>query len=470
MNANVTLFLLCAIWLGLTWLYCRMRWACFDLFDLYVMMVAVYYGGHGLVIAPLQDLSSYDPGLIVVIYVLLGISLALLKISVSSLPAKIRSELRLCSIAETASETPVSALVALVSAICLLSLYGYQHYSVVINATSDQVLGIPYWFTSLKMIVYGGAAEGLFVATLVVAMRCSGRRRSILLLLLLATVGLQALYGRRGFLELLILGYLFSAAVSGWDPFAPRKVVRWALALAALFVFSNVYQNYRQELSIPDSSQGEASQTNSKVFTAAMTDWERTGANVRDRDGVWQYNYVVIDNLQRSGSLEGALLVQAVLNEIPAVFWPDKTYLDPDAQFNEAYGLAPNDYATNLFGLTMADFGYAGPIMFIVYMLTTFAVCGKMLSLTKASPTLFILTLGATLTSLLAIESGYDGLFGIVHMVAMVFIGFVVLIGWRIIWHPQPKSFPPTVYYRAREVGDGVDRLRRDGLTAERHS
>jgi hypothetical protein len=205
-------------------------------------------------------------------------------------------------------------------------------------------------------------------------------------------------------------------------------MVGWTLGGAiALGVLSNIYQAYRILVGSPAAIQlGELPQSG-KAFWEAAGDWDATLSDLRERAPDWQYDYLVLEIVEQQGSLDGRLMLQAFANLVPGAIWRDKRYINADAELAALYGLEPTDYTTNLFGITMADFGYLGLLAPALIMWAVIAVAGEMLAFAQRSPTLFLITVGLVLDSLLAIEGTYESLLALGRSFGLVFAVFVVI-------------------------------------------
>ena len=134
----------------------------------------------------------------------------------------------------------------------------------------------PYWFTSIKQIEYGGLLEGLFIGLWSLFLRSRGKRRFVPLLVLLPLLGLQGISGRRNLLDFMVLGALVAALETNVNPFKLAIMVpRWLLLFVALFVFSNVYQNFRREFREPQSFQAETGEADEVTVGSAAQDWTK---------------------------------------------------------------------------------------------------------------------------------------------------------------------------------------------------
>lgn len=436
MSTNVVIISLALVWLGLTWLYCHRRWqlARFDLVDLYILFVAFSYGGVPLLNAWLEDLSAYDEGTIVVVYILLAIGLVALRLSTHALPPRAREALDFNRIAVGAAEVSVSSLATIVGLMSVFSFYGFRRYGVISDAGATQVLGaLPYWFTSAKQVEYSGLAEGVFIALWPKVLVSHGRTRAVALTLLTMVLALQATWGRRSMFELLVFGLLLWALVRNRNPFAPRMVLRWAVGFGLLFLFSNVYQNYRGYVFNPAAVQLGLERKN-KALGQAATDWGITVSNIGARVTDWEYDYIALKAIQRWGAQQGMLLAQGIENEVPLFVWPTKRYLNPDEQFNDTYGYSSHfvgDYATNLFGLTVIDYGYFAVLAFPLLLVASFAFVGAMLNFTWRYPVLYVIMAGMAIRSLLQIEGTYGDVLTLLRWAVLIFSGYVLMVAWN---------------------------------------
>lgn len=429
MDANGALLITSLVSLGLTRLYCLWRWDEFDLADLYVLVIAVYFGLYTLLSALFQDLAGYDAISAVIVHILVAINICVTRLLVFTLPPRVRDTLTLRHIVAVTQGTPLSALVCLAAVSSLLSLHGFYRYGVLASASSEQILGgAPYWFTSAKQIEYAGVVPGLFLGLLLYLLGSRTIRRVVALIALLDVIALQVVWGRRAVFELLLLAVLMLSIVHGRNPFKLKQMVAWTLGGAiALGVLSNVYQAYRIVIGSPTAIQLGELPESGKPFWEAAGDWDATLSDLKERAPDWKYDYLVLEIVEQQGSLDGRLMMQAFANLVPGAIWRDKRYINADAELAALYGLEPTDYTTNLFGITLADFGYVGLLAPALIMWAMIAVAGEMLVFAQRSPTLFLITVGLVFDSLLAIEGTYESLFALGRSFGLVFAVFVVI-------------------------------------------
>jgi hypothetical protein len=433
---NLVLIVISLIWLAVSWLHYHRRWLAgdFDLVDLYILFVGAYYAGVPLVNACLQDQSIYDSGDVVLIYVLFASSLVALRLLTHALPQRVREALDLRRIAAGAGDVALSSLATIVVLMWVFSFYVFRRYGVVSDSDLRSVLSsLPYWITTAKQVEYGGLIEGVFIGLWANVLVTQGRKKGVALILSAMVVTLQAAWGRRSVFELLVLGLLLWALARKSNPFAPRMVLRWALGFGLLFLFSNVYQDYRNYLFDPTAMKLSLAAENNALGEAAM-DWKGTLSNIGSRGTDWEYDYMALETIQRWKPQQAMLLAQGIENEVPLFVWPSKRYLNPDEQFNAAYGYSSNfseDYATNLFGLTLIDFGYFALLAFPLLLVASFALVGAMLNFTWRYPVLYVIMAGMALNSLLQIEGTYDSVLTLLRWAFLIFGNYVLMVLWN---------------------------------------
>jgi hypothetical protein len=436
MTTNAVVILLSLLWLGVTGAVCHRRWqaARFDLADLYILMVGVFYGGVALVEASLADLGGYEPRTVVTVYILLATSLVGVRLLMSRLPERLKGALRLNRIAGLAAETSVWSLVAVAGLMGLLTLYGIRRYGVLSDSDVRLVPGgLPYLFTSAKQIEYSGLIQGLFVAAWTKSLIGRGMERCVALIVSVAMLFLAATWGRTVEFEVLLLGLVLWSLARRSNPFALRAAVRWMVVLGMMFVASNIYQTYREYWFDPIALRLGIDKSD-KRLAAAAGDWQTTVRNVAARGADWDYDYTVLRAIERQGPQEGLLLAHEIENHIPLFMWPTKQYVNPDLEFDELYGYNSNytsDYNTNLLGVTLIDFGYLAVAIFALLMAGAFAVGAAMLNLLKGYRGLYVIMAGLTLDSVLRIETSYAGVIGLMRWAILMLGCYGLAVLWR---------------------------------------
>src|SRR5215211_8239295 len=95
MSSSLSLTICSLLVLGLAFIFARFRWYRIDVVDVYVLMVAIFFGGYTLVDAQVKDLSSVDPVLSAWTLMIVVLTIGVTWIIVRFLPIGLQRALQL---------------------------------------------------------------------------------------------------------------------------------------------------------------------------------------------------------------------------------------------------------------------------------------------------------------------------------------------------------------------------------------
>lgn len=405
--------------LGLIGLSLWLRLRSLSLADVFLFSIAVYFGAYTLVDVYAVGVRGFDP--VIVAAVFSGIALSSLAIWAFARigSGDVINETSLARLAQDWKACPGTLIVAMLISIVVFRLYTAMvigSYSAESKAEFEVVeKRLPYWFTAIGILVpamlfTAGTASWAKYMTSV------GTNRLFWLTLTLIAAAFLFWQGRRAVFALLVVA-LWTMATTGRTSGRRWILILFVLAMAAPFLLaiSNLFQTYR-----------EAAFRGVPVVTAFRYEsglsvleraWgvERTLTNLQNRPAVWRFNYAVINSHQRGeGQLQwGRLLLSAVPNYIPAVFYPGaKTTFETEGELQKAMNLEYRDLAENIFVATYGEFGplgfFVAPLMIIAFVM----ICAMVLRRLD-DPFLRMLLMGMCLYYALNLETQYSGPIGI---------------------------------------------------------
>jgi hypothetical protein len=426
MTASEALF-----WSGIVvtlagWANCYARWEMLDLIDFFVLGVMLFFGVYSIVNSLLTDVSSYDPYTIIAAHLLVLVATAAVRTFGYMIPVRVRRALEFKSLLELARSVSGTSLMVLIVVSCAFSVFGLVKYGIVGAGVNDDLARseLPYWFTSLKQVEYAGTLAGLLVCTAVRVYYRRGTVRVWWTLAMLVVLVLLVVEGRRiACLSLLTLAVIYSKARQT-NPFRPGRLLLAApFGAVILLMYSNVFQTYRESFGVMALKGWFDNQAS---LTDAVASNDVTMANVSQREGTWTYPYLVVKVEGDNGPLKGALFTQAAKNLMPSAIQPHKEFKDPDELLEELYGLPQEDLATNIFGLTYADFGVAGIFVLVMVVCFTAAAIGFMINATGRFPIIGILVFGMGLQAMFMAEGEYENYLVLLRTLT-VLLGFLFL-------------------------------------------
>ena len=106
--------------------------------------------------------------------------------------------------------------------------------------------------------------------------------------------------------------------------FRLRYVTVGLLLVGVLFLFSNIYQTYRDDILF---KVGEINAKKLENPILAALNYHSTIHNLQIRAGTWEFNYLVFNQqINKSGiTTNGKLTWEAFKSSIPRFFWPEQT-------------------------------------------------------------------------------------------------------------------------------------------------
>lgn len=387
-------------------LFARARWARFSIVDLYVSMIAAFFIAYTFVDAALNALNDFSPGLSILALLLVVVITVLTWMSVQFLPANLLRTMEFRYLIKKWTIANNYALLALFGGLLVFKLYGFLQFGILtrISSIDLNILGIvlPYWFTSINVFLQPLLLT-IFIASLVKVLHYRRIKQLGWLFLLCLSALLFSLMGRRSFFFLIVLGNILFIIQRKYPLFSFKTISVVITSSIFMLIFSNVFQNYRSILNLSNLYQP----TILPSFFNTLSDTDSTVENLRIRQSMWQFNYMVLD-AQGSEMIFpptfGQISWQALRNSIPRVIYPNKSVYDLDEMVATIYRLPVRDYPTNIFAVFQADYGLLSVFLLPVYNLCIFFVMSILLSITNKFPTLFLLVSGRFIYYILNVE------------------------------------------------------------------
>lgn len=403
-----------------------------NLLDVYLIMVALYFGAYSLLDAFVNQAGGRDPLVIVFAFLPILAGLLLLWVGYYLLPRRVRDSLRFSTQIRKWAGIDIRLGIGLALFCLSFNAYLFIEYGMLTYVGEELEalnLLLPTWVGPARALVrYLGLTAYLFLLSAML----TGRKRlaSVTGLLVVALAANYAIEGRRAAIELAVLTLAFWQSNKGRSIFN-AKLLPWSVVAAILFFgFSNVYQTYRAEiLSIAARSEG---QTTVSSFSDALLNTDASIENYRARRAMWLFNYMIMDEQLQAPArlLYGSMLVQSLQNAIPEIFMPGKVVIDGDTMTALLYNFEVDDYPTNDFASFQTDFGFLSILalpalilllLFIVHLTTS----GR----SSYSQTLNLFTSSLCLQYLMRIENSYGDFFILSR--DLLLIGTIIaLITW----------------------------------------
>ncbi|HZR03627.1 MAG TPA: hypothetical protein VFA81_10700 [Burkholderiales bacterium] len=404
-----------------------MRLSRLTLLDFFLLAIAMFFGAYTILDTMAAEQPNFEPVAVASVFVIVS-GATLILWWFARRPSQFLQETSLARMRADwigASRWPIIGLVGLAVVYRIITATMYAELGP--EELSGNERDLPYWFTSLGMIVN--------VSVFPAALCCWGKAR--------ATQGPRRLYwfALAGLCALVIMGMgrraIFALLViTGWDlltQFRARRRLWLPLLLLIMFVpmmlmISNVYQAYRFATvrGVPMENMAEMLEEKSLLESAA--DVNETISNIEQRQAMWRFNYSIVDaDLRGMGSPQwGRILIGGLQNLVPSAIYPDKVIFDTEAETQAAFGLERVDQSENIFTSTYADFGFLSIVIAPLFILLIVWACAHGERRLR-DPFLRALLLGAALFLALNLEQSYMTPFGFARDFAFVAAGYVAL-------------------------------------------
>ncbi len=439
MTGNTIAVTLGILLLGLLLTSLWVRLPRITLLDCFLLSIALFFGAYTVIDAMAVDSQQTDGLAVATVFFLIAAS-AMVFWFFARKPSPLLKRTSLLRLQLDWQACPAWPIIGLISLAVLYRWYTAAYFSEYgpLDATALEALdqNLPYWYTSLGMVV----TVGLYPAALCSwgKVRAStGLRRFFWAAMLAASAMMIMGLGRRSMLAFLV--------IIGWDLLTNTRIQRhrWmAFALLVLSVplfitISNLYQAYRGSSVRGVPLENITSDVTPESFLEGATDLNRTMANLQEREAIWRHNYEVVKaHLDGRGDLQwGRLFVASIPNLVPAALYPGKTIFDTQGELIEAFNLENTDKSENIFANTYADFGMLSAIAAPLMILLIVWVCAVAMRHFR-DPFLRVLLMGTAIFYAMNLESSYVVPLGfardfVVIALAYLAIRTVVRLGWH---------------------------------------
>ena len=434
MNTNLLLLGITFVFGCLLLLFGYSRWRYLHVADIYVLMVGAFFIVYTFLDALVNDLSIFNPvGSILTIF-LVYITTLVTWVVLQMMPKKIFRIFRIRNLLVQWTLVDRYFILLLFWGCILIFLYGYYRFGIITHIASTDLdklgISLPYWFTSVRVFLQP-LAFIVFVVSTAKLLSDKGLLRWLWTTVLLVDSAIIVTSGRRALFFVLVMFAILLLAKTGKNVFSGKGISIVVVFFLLLVVFSSLYQNHRDNLSLSRGYQ----QYEDVSFINAALDVRATLSNLKIRQSMWKFNYMILDSqdgMNKSKLPYGSILWQAVQNSTPSILWDNKVIYDIDEMTATFYGLPVQDYPTNIFAITQADFGFLSAVIIPLQMFMIYLVIGTIAGLVKKHSALFLLVTGYFIHFILNIEYGYSapillfrdiGLFVIVYYFLYFIVG-----------------------------------------------
>lgn len=437
MIGNILILIFSILFICLTVIYIFYKWPDLDVVDVYIIFVGLHFGVspfiRGLYFGSdvIFDFRNADPWAIGLVFVQVLMILVLVR------------GISLYFLKDTLEYLKVGYLLRQlgeVNKFWLLLIYivlmGFQIVSYYIYGVKTYIMpedfarmgkSLPYWFTSMRTI-QNFLAFGVFLGLFANLVKSRGYQRYLWIILSLIFVPIVAIYGRRLFVNILILGAIFWFIAKETNIFQLRYVKIGLALILAFFLVSNIFQSYRDVF----QKVGRVRLEKLKNPLVAALDFSATLTNLAQRPGTWEFSYLVFDHQikQLGMTTNGKVNWEGLKSAIPRFFWPHKNFSMVDEVLAQLYHVNPKeiDIGKNIFGIGQVDFGYFALLIVPALILLIFIVLAGLIKLTSQCPTFLWLFFSNILFFLVNVEENGNEIFFVTRNIIFILALFGIYI------------------------------------------
>lgn len=446
-------------------LFCRKEWSQFDIVDLYILFVGMYFGAYSLVKALLVDYSIYNPWIIIIVFSQIIVVLAIILIIWRQVPKAFRQALEIKQLLREWSKCNKYFIILSLAILIAIQAFGYVEYNIFSHVDHHRLslIGrpLPYWFSS-SLVFFNDFAFCIFIAVSAKIITTDGHVEKLWLIPLTILFLIASFYGRRSLISLVIIGTIIVFLSQGKELFKLKYFKILPILLLAIIMFSNLYQTYRAILQsqgqtnlLQYESQGRINPNHLKNPLRAAFDFTATLKNISYRTTAWEFNYLIFDlqSIEKVPLQLGRLSWQSLKNSIPKVFWPNKEIIPFINSIAKLYTIPYRDYEKNNFIFAQLEVGYFSIIVLPIFMVTLFILMGGTVIITRKHPILLLMLSGLVINYLINIEQNPDDVFILIrNMILCCCVYSLGYEGVKIIdlvrtsatkVRPSDSTFPP---------------------------
>jgi hypothetical protein len=394
----------------------RLKYNRYDILDLHVFMVGLFFGGYGLIDALFGNVITQNPYIILILHLHISLVIIVLYIFLVMLPKQIREFIQFRTLIRHFADVNVNALLML-SVLCLsIDWYIYTSYGLLTyvgDELTDLYLSVPNWVGPIKSLNWN-VRFCLLILIINLFNHNKVKFLSIYGLLIIPMLALQFVEGRRALIELVVVCFVMWTVCRNSSPYLLRRVPLISLILVLLFTSSNIFQNYRTSLFSITALAGNGGELTS--FKDAAMDSEASLKNLSLRTPMWKLNYKIFENqlIEPSNIHAGYMMWRQILNAIPSFLLVNKEIIASEELTSQIYDMGElesaygsDDFPTNDFASYQTDFGIFSIVFmpFVFYLIIYIGFLGFTLVRDKLVSSIAILF---CIQYLMKIENGYD--------------------------------------------------------------
>jgi hypothetical protein len=433
MIGNISLLLFSLLFIIIITIYLKKVWPDLDVIDMYIIYVLLNFGFYpfvrGLSFSKdvIFDFRHSNPLVIGSIFVHVLLILVIIRVISWYIPNNFAKYLKINNLIHQWSKINKYLLLSIYTVLILFLIISYYKYGVITYIMPDDFARIgkhlPYWFTSIRTI-YPLLSFLVFLGLITNILMSKGYHRYVWIILTIFFVPIVTIFGRRLFLAMIVAAAIFWFVEKRENIFQ-LKYLKVGLALVCgFFLFSNLFQAYRQVF----QRVGQVNLEELQNPLAAALNFKATLKNLTLRPGTWEFDFLVFNNqFSKSGmTTNGRINWDGFKSSIPRLLWPGKQFSYIDDILADLYHVKPKeiDIGKNIFGVAQVDFGFLSLIIVPIIILLLVIVMGKLIEITIQYPTFLWLFTGNILFFLVSVEENGNEIFYMLRNILFILIIF----------------------------------------------
>lgn len=433
MIGNVTILICSFIFIGILTIYLVKKWPDLDIIDLFIIFVLLHFGltpfVRGLYFGKdiVFDFRDSNPLSIALVFGHILIIMVIIRLVSRYFPPYFENYLKIRYLLQQWGNINKYFLFLFYICLIMFPLISYYNYGVrtYILPEDYEKIGahLPYWFNSIRTI-YSSIAFGIFLGLFGNLIKSEKRQQWLWASVTIIFILVVTMYGRRFFFNMIAVGVIFWFVYKKEFIFRLRYLIVGLIVIGAFFLFSNIYQSYRNVL----FAVGKVNQKKMENLLTAALDFNSTLHNLQIRAGTWEFNFLVLDRqMDKSGmTTNGSLTWEGIKSAVPRIFWPGKHFCLIDDYLANFYKFEKKDVniAKNIFGIAQLDFGFYSIIIVPSIILLIIVMMGWLISMTIKYPTFLTMITGNIIYYLINLEENGNEIF---FMMRNVFILLILL-------------------------------------------
>lgn len=443
---NILFNIFLIIILVMVYAFLKKRWQSIDLFDIYIISVAVYFGVYSLVDSLFNNLSNYNLLLIIWTHLLVFITTAIMWLCTRLLPNKVRRFIELRYLIEILKKTTLASNVLFFLFIIIITLYTYFKYGILGKADLSLLNdSLPYSLVSIRNLVPSIAY--MLCLTTIIKLKSNAKlnfKYILWAIMLLGSLFIIFIYGRRMFFGVLLLQILIFSILANKNIFKMKNSKNIMILAIVMMLASNIFQNYRSIIYSVNSNS-----SNVPGFSESILSFDKTTDNLKDRTAIWRFNYLITEKHLKGNlrvSEPGITVAQGFANAIPSFLLPSKSIYDLDSTVALGASLPILDYPSNLYAYLEFDFGYLSIFMLTIIFLPIMIILIILLIATKSHPILFAFVACNIINNLMNVETTYS--FLLIMLRDSFFVTSIYTILYLIYIKPLLKTTKVSVAFK----------------------